>query len=242
MGVPAIVLGDAKSVLRLSPAKMLNPGAWSQLDSDIAAHYLQVHGQISRSRWNKSKIEYTVQGGKLLSYEFPPFEDFVFAAVYFRQLIATKDDLLNDAADRYRRFADCQIRTSWIHEEQKRFHSILNDARDLLPGYTVCELFDAFMYGASLMHKAPHIDSKHRTRFLQIYDAEPREQVLYALNMSMKLMLNHVGNIAVVLRRDFAEWLHDHSLPLPDVRWHDRLFEIPRRSTNSQSTGDGEYV
>jgi len=84
------------------------------------------------------------------------------------------------------------------------------------------------MYGASLMHKAPHVNSAHRAHFLQIYDNEPRQTVLYALNMSMKTMMNHVGNIAAVLYRDVSKWIHDHSLPLPDVRWHDRLFNVKR--------------
>ena len=207
---------------------MKNPSRWGQLDSDVVAHFLQVHGQISRSRWNKSDIKFTRQGGKLLSSDFPEFEDFVFAAVYFRQLTARKDDLLNDAANRYRQFVHCPTRDCWIHEEQKRFASVLDGDAFMLPACTTRELFDAFMYGASLMHKAPHIASARRARFLQIYDNEPREKVLYALNMSMKLMLNHVANIAVVVYRDFARWLQENSLPLPDVRWHDRLFDVQR--------------
>ena len=88
--------------------------------------------------------------------------------------------------------------------------------------------FDAFMYGASLMHKALDVKSPHRAKFLEIYDNEARERVLYALNGSMKLMLNHVGSISVVVYRDFAEWFYEYPLPLPDVRWHDRLFSIQR--------------
>ena len=41
MDVPAIVLGDAQTVLRLDPAAMKNPSEWTQLDSDIIAHFLQ---------------------------------------------------------------------------------------------------------------------------------------------------------------------------------------------------------
>jgi hypothetical protein len=205
---------------------MQNPSNWSQIDSDMIAHYLQVQGQLQRSNWNQSEIRFTSQGDKILDASFPEFADFVFAAVYFRQLTMQKDDLLNDATNRYRAFVDCPIRNAWVHEEQKCFSSQLDGAVLMLPGYTFRELFDAFMYGASLMHKVPRINSSHRARFLQIYDKEPREKVLYALNMSMKTMMNHVGNIAAVLYRDFSNWLHEHSLPLPDVRWHDRLFDV----------------
>lgn len=230
MGVPAIVLGDANSVLRLGAAGMKNRSEWSQMDSDVIAHFVQVQRQLSDSHWNKSNIKFTLQGNKLLDSDFPAFEDFVFAAVYFRQFTARKDDLLNDAANRYRKFVDCPIRDSWIHEEQKQFSALLAGKAFMLPGYTVLQVFEAFMYGASLMHKAPDIKSIHRAEFLQIHDNEPREKVLYALNMSMKLMLNHVGNVSIVVYRDFAEWLHEHSLPLPDVRWHDRLFNIQRNT------------
>ena len=227
MSTPAIIMGDANTVLQLPPAEMKNPSDWTQLHSDIIAHFLQVQGQIQRSAWNQSDIRFTHQGGKVLDASFPEFSDFVFAAVYFRQLTMKKDDLLNDAADRYREFADCPIRNIWIHEEQKRFASQLDGKAFMLQTYTVRELFDAFMYGASLMHKAPHVNSAHRARFLEIYDNEPRQKVLYALNMSMKTMMNHVGNIAAVLYRDFGKWVNEHSLPLPDVRWHDRLFDVP---------------
>lgn len=225
MSVPAIILGKVGTVLKLPPAKMMNPSDWGQMDSDTIAHYLQVHSQIQRSNWNQSDIRFTSQGDRLLDSSFPDFADFVFAAVYFRQLTMKKDDLLNDAADRYRSFVACPIRNAWIHEEQKQFSSQLDGQAFMLPSYTVRELFDAFMYGASLMHKAPRVNSAHRARFLQIIDNEPREKVLYALNGSMKTMMNHVGNIAAVLYRDFGKWLNDHSLPLPDVRWHDRLFD-----------------
>jgi hypothetical protein len=226
VAVPAVILGNPQSVLQLDPAEMKESSAWGQLDSDILAHLLQVHGQIQGSRWNKSSITFSRQGNKLLKSGFPEFEDFVFAAVYFRQLTTTKDDLLNDAANRFRRFVKCPIRNAWIEEEQNRFATILDGKALFLDSYTVRDLFDAFMYGASLMHKPPHPRSQHRALFLQIYDQEPREKVLYALNMSMKLMLNHVGNIAVVVYREFGNWLHRYSLPLPDVRWHDRLFDI----------------
>ncbi|MGD9126040.1 MAG: hypothetical protein PVH19_01570 [Planctomycetia bacterium] len=239
MNAPAIVLGDVNTILQLPPAEMQNPKKWGQLDSDIIAHYLQVQGQIQRSNWNKSDITFTVQGDNLLNASFPEFADFVFVAVYFRQLTMQKDDLLNDAAKRYRTFVACPIRNAWIYEEQKRFSEELDDKAFMLPIYTVRELFDAFMYGASLMHKAPRIKSDHRARFLEIYDKEPRHKVLYALNMSMKTMMNHVYNIAAVLYRDVVKWTHDHSLPLPDIRWHDRLFDIKR---SAQQATDSEKI
>ena len=77
------------------------------------------------------------------------------------------------------------------------------------------------------MHKIPDEQQGHRRRFLDVYDNQPRERVLYVLNTGMLVSLNHVCNIALIIRQDFAHWQQVHSLPLPDVRWHDRLFAVP---------------
>jgi hypothetical protein len=225
---PAIVAGDPNSILRLDTASMKNPSKWSQMDSDILAHFLQVHGQIAQSRWKKSKVSFKHKGDKLLDSHFPAFEDFVFVTVYFRQFTEQKDNLLNDASDRYRDFVDCPIRNAWIYEEQKRFSDLLDNNTFMLPGYKFRELFDAFLYGSLLIHNIPKVYAKHRKRFLQLCDKEPRERVLYALNGSLHHLLNHIRNIAIVIYRDFSEWLVQYSLPLPDVRWHDHLFVVPK--------------
>ncbi len=219
-------MGDPRGILQLPKATLLNPSSWTQLDSDILAHFVQVQKQIQQCRWNKADVRYTTQGGRLLDHSFPEFEDFVFAAVYLRQLIAKNDNLLGDAVGRYCRFVDCQIRPVWVQHELTSFKAALDGPAFLLPGYTVRELFDAFMYGAGLLHKIPDVGDPKRKLFLDIYDKEPRHTMLYALHMSLKTLMNHVGRVTVVIYRDYSHWLHDYGLPLPDTRWHDRLFEI----------------
>src|SRR5688572_32075398 len=88
--VPAVILGDTRSILRLGPAAIKNRAAWTQMDSDILAHFLQVESQIAKSRWCKAKLSMTTQGDKLLDSSFPDFEDFVYAAMYFRQFMLPK--------------------------------------------------------------------------------------------------------------------------------------------------------
>jgi hypothetical protein len=226
MNAPAIILGETDGILRLLKAPLRNPGDWTQLDSDILAHLIQVQKQIQQSRWNKSNVRFKTQGGQLLDHSFPDFEDFVFATVYLRQLIAKDDSLLEDAVTRYRRFVDCQIRASWVQHELAAFNGALDGPVFMLPGYTVRELFDAFMYGAALMHKIPKVGNPKRQLFLDIYDNQPRHTLMYALHMSLKTLMNHVGAVTVVIYRDYSHWLNDYGLPLPDTRWHDRLFEI----------------
>jgi hypothetical protein len=199
------------------------------MDSDILAHFLQVESQIAKSRWCKAKLSMTTQGDKLLDSSFPDFEDFVYAAMYFRQFILPKDDLLNDAVRRYFSFLDCGMRRVWVQAEQQRFTSTLNGKTLMLPKYTAREVFDAFAYGAGLIHRAPELNNRNRARFLQLYDHEPRENVLFELNMSLHHLLNHASRVAAVIHQDFAEWLDVHGLPRPDVRWHDRLFTLPKK-------------
>jgi hypothetical protein len=119
----------------------------------------------------------------------------------------------------------------WVNEEQERFSSLLNGNAFMLSGYKVRELFDAFLYGALLIHNVPQAYKKHRESFLNIYDNKPRENVLYALNGSLKLLLNHINNISIVVYRDFAQWIYQYSLPLPNIRWHHNLFNIPQEKS-----------
>jgi hypothetical protein len=49
-------------------------------------------------------------------------EQFVFAAVYFRQLAAEKDSLLQAASDRYCAHVSCPIRKHWVEYDLSRFN------------------------------------------------------------------------------------------------------------------------
>lgn len=232
MTATPIILGRPRTILGLPPAGMKDPSAWTLTDSDVLAHFVQVHAQIARSRWCAADVKFTTQGGKLLEGLFPDLEQFVFAAIYFRQLFADRDQLLNAAADCYRKAVDCRIRAYWVGAEQKGFEAALDrEAWPPLPGYTIRELFEAFLYGAGLFHKFPGPNSDKRSRFLHLYDREPPHKVLFALHGSLRTLLRYVGNISVVIQRDFAHWQTAYSLPLPDVRWHERLFNLERHPT-----------
>ncbi|TWT51467.1 hypothetical protein Pla22_42450 [Rubripirellula amarantea] len=230
MSTQPIIIGETNGILALPKAAMRNADNWTQRDSDILAHLIQVQGQIQRSRWNKADIRFTTQGDELLDHSFPEFEDFVFAAVYFRQLIADNDRLLKDAVSRYCRFVDCSIRSSWVRHELSCFNKALAGNPWPLDCCSTRELFDAFMYGASLLHKIPVESDAARKRFLDIYDGQPRVKLLYSFHGSLKRLMNNVGRITVVVYRDYSHWLTDYNLPAPDTRWHDRLFAVPEKA------------
>lgn len=226
VGVPAVIIGELRSVLRLPKAGMREPSRWTLDDSDVIAHLIQVESQIQRSRWSKSKVSFTVQGDKLLDHCFPEFEDFVYAAVYLRQLVAEKDALFKDAVARYCRFVGCEIRAAWVKYELRAFERLLESDAFMVESCTVRELFDAFLYGAGLLHKFARSDDRKRKRFLEIYDHHDRCMLLYGLHTSLMLLMNHVGNATGAIYRDYSHWLTDYSLPRPDTRWHSKLFDV----------------
>src|SRR5262245_16231877 len=108
-----MVPGDPNSILRNGPSKLVDPTKWEQYDSDILAHLLQVDSQIRKSSWYASPKTFTSQGEKTLEADMPTFEQFVYAAVYFRHFTLARDDLLVDAAKRYCSHTSCLMRQHW---------------------------------------------------------------------------------------------------------------------------------
>ena len=226
MSSPAILRGDPRGILLLPKAELAHPEKWTQRDSDVLAHFIQVDSQIRKSRWYQSDCRFTSVGGKLTECEFPAFEEFVFAAVYFRQLVAKRDQLFQEAVKVYCDFMEPGVRTFWTQTELQAFNHSWKSAAFMLPAYTPEELFEAFMYGASLLHTVPREGDSKQARFIAICDHEPRQKVLFAMNGSLRILMKHVGNVATVIYRDYSHWLQDYKLPAPDIRWHENLFRI----------------
>ncbi|QDT90969.1 hypothetical protein [Gimesia algae] len=231
----AVVMGDPRELLRRGPGEIKDASEFSKDDSNIFAHFIQVQSQINKSKWKKSDIKFQEHGSNLIDASVPGFEDFIFVAAYFRQLfMERKDYLLKDAADRYCKHSSCDIRKAWIHNEVKSFYKILDSPTHpfSINDYTLKQIFYAFIYGAGIMHKIPKDKDTALKRFLDIYDNYPTHRVLYALNVQLRVIMNHVNNIACIIYQDFSYWQSKYNLVLPDVRWHQRLFEI-NKSNNS---------
>jgi hypothetical protein len=224
-----IEMGNPAGLLHRGPSKLTDPSIWTQYDSDILAHLLQVHAQIRRSQWYATPPQFTDQGTKTIAAEMPHFEQFVFVAVYFRQFTMQKDALLAEGVKKYCGHTSCVIRQHWIDWELTQFNNMLDAPPFPFPvgKLTLRQVFDAYLYGAGLMHPFRKQGNKDRENFLAVHDTLPRARLLYSLNGGLRMLLNHVGNISIVIEQDFAHWLSLHSLPKPDVRWHDRLFDVP---------------
>lgn len=224
MGNPAIDVSNAHSVNQLPPPRIRNSQDWNQRYSDLFAHYLQVHRQICNSRWLKISPMYGISGPQEYDSRLPDFEAFVFAAVYYRQLIGEGDKLFSDTIDCYNRFADCPIRHEAMQSYKRSFFGILNSKPIPLPvdEYTSREIFDAFLYGASLIHRKP--TPQKRSVFRALNESFRREHLLFALNGALRLLLNPISNVAVIIHRDVFEWIDQYSLPQPDIPLHNRVF------------------
>lgn len=227
----AVVKGDPRELLRRGPVEIKKVTAFTKNDANILAHLIQVQTQISKSKWNKSEIRFEKKGSQLIDASVPGFEDFIFVAAYFRQLfMKNKDYLLKDAAERYCTHTSCKTREIWISAELESFYKILDSPTYpfAIGEYTLREIFDAFMYGAGIMHKIPKDNNATLKKFLDIYDNYPTDRVLFSLNGQLRIIMNYVNNIAVIIYQDYSFWQSKYDLPLPDVRWHDHLFNIKR--------------
>jgi hypothetical protein len=226
-----MIVGDIKSILDRSIPELIDPTIWSERDSDVIGHAIQVHSQLIRSRWARADISFTTNNLDRHESSFPSFEDFVFAAVYLRQFIARDDRLLEDAVGRYCNHAACGICQTWMKYELDSFHRIL--ARKTFPisigDYSAREIIDAFFYGAAIFHDVPDPRCSKRRCFIDIQQHHRREHVLFALNGAMAQLLQHVNNIVLPMQKHFADWQSRYSIPAPNIYWHTSLFETEQQ-------------
>jgi hypothetical protein len=220
---PAIVLGDANSVLRLGPKGVRKDAACSQSDSDVIAHFVQVNAQISRSSWLESRCELPDPTSGVTG-RFPSLESFVYVAVYFRQLFATKDRLFDDACEAYLRTTGNALKAAWVYQEQKRANGTWKSKGWFVDQVTTEELFGAMIYGAHLVHSRRGTKSKPLATFRNLLATTTRERLLFEMHGSLRRMMNHVSKISAVIYQDYSHWVNDGLLPRPDVMWHESLF------------------
>lgn len=228
MNMKMIQMGNIDDILSTPNPNIISVEKWKQQDSDILAHLINVQIQIQNSRWMKTdeSVQWTIKN--VSQCKMPEFEDFVFAAVYLRNLTSRKDCLLKKAVNVYCNHADSDIRKTWIQYELSQFEKQLkNNALMLQEEISVEKLFKVFLYGASLLHICTDVNDEERQLFLKLYDdTQHKHLLLLALHSSLKCLMGPVSNVAVLIHKDFGRWLNEHELPKPDIRWHDRLFYI----------------
>ncbi len=177
------------SIWKLPCPELKNPAKWTLRNSEIVAHAYQVYHLILDSRWSLSPNSWAESDGS----SFLKLQDFLFAAVYFRQFIAnTSDHLLRDVANRYIAHIDSPTHRNWIEYQLDRFHRTLeeNPFPGSVEGCTGRKLFEAFIYGAGILHKihdsedpTPQRHAESRQLFKQLFAAIPRDRIVFVLNL-----------------------------------------------------------
>ena len=226
-GGPVLLMGDIESVLKVGPAPMKNKRTWTQSHSDLLAHFIQVVGQVQRSKWSKAPCSISSRGDERHG-EFPSLEEFVYAAVYFRQLYS--DKLLRESFNCYERFADSPLKVLWVREEVRGFESSLAATAQFVRGISRRALVDSFLYGAGLFHSISHGNPKTARNVQQFWGLIRKEDPLklaFELNVSFRQLLGYASHVGIVIQHDYGRWLNTEGIPKPNVYWHSNLF-IPR--------------
>ncbi len=227
-----IILGDLKSILKVGLSPMKTPDRWTQKQSDVIAHFLQVAGAISTSSWMKYKPKTVYREGKMQECHLPDIEAVVFVLVYFRQLV--EEDLFRQSINYYRRYVDSKVKIMWVEWERDRFTEVLDDKPMQVSiqsmGLTNRQLLDAFLYGALIAHTEAKVKDKKNIAFYEaLYKLDRREEAIWALWMCLNHLAWNISNTASLIYSDFANWLSSEHIPKPNIYWQKNMFTWEER-------------
>lgn len=212
---------------------MKNREDWTQGDSDLVGHFLDVVSIISRSVWYGHKLKVSIREED--NSDLPPQEPLVFASVYFRQLFSQKDRLLKSVHDLYLKFSDDQRRMEAVRRAFKQAKGKWNDVPTpnglwLTTGKgtgtqpTLSELFDAFLYGTHVLHSIGPTKVKHEESLRELLNACPPHVLLGSLNFGLRDVFDSVKAVYLLCEPEFRDWFHSENLPPPNIRWQGQLF------------------
>ncbi len=213
-GGPVIIVGNPTSVTRLGAAGMREAESWSVDTANALAHFFQVVDHIVLSTWYRSPFAITMFKGKgIISSVFPSVESALGILVLLRQLYSSdpKDNLFNRACGAYLRHADHKGKSCWVKAEKAIFNTMLSKPPGL-PGaqcpFTVSELLDMFLYGASLIHsRGKSRDDQDKLSYA--LKAHSREDLVFSFHSSMKYLFAPALTVYPVLKQDFLHWVNN---------------------------------
>ena len=207
----------------------------SQIESDCIAHFIQVIDVIQSSAWNQHPLVFQSnmnQDGKIRA-DMPSLDQTVVALLYMRQLIGSSgnDDLLNKVCNFYCQHSSIKIKSSYVEQKRQEWNDYLLESpmnielAKLVPSNQW--LLETFQYGALFIHSPNKVKSSNaRESFRKLsLDKELRVEALYSLHYLMKTLYSKASNIATLIQNDYAQWINDKKVPLPDVMWQQNLFQ-----------------
>lgn len=207
----------------------------SQVESDCIAHFIQVVGVIQSSSWDQHPLTSQSnmnQDGKIRA-DMPSLDQTVFALLYLRQLIGSNgnDDLLNTVCKLYSQHSSIEPKSLYVEELRQSWNDYLQaspmniELAKIIPSNQW--LLETFQYGALFIHSPNKVrSSKARESFKKIcLDKNLRVEALFSLNAVMKNLFSDAANIAVLIQNDYAQWINDKKVPVPEVMWQQNLFQ-----------------
>lgn len=207
---------------------------WTQEDSDLMGHFIDVVSIISRSAWHGHKLKVSIREED--NSDLPSQEPLVFASIYFRQLFSQKDRLLKSVHDLYLRFSADRRRMEAVSRTFKQAKEKWNDVpspnkvwhrtqKQIGEPPTLSELFDAFLYGTHVLHSIGPTKVKHEESLRELLNACPSHVLLDSLSFGLHDAFDSVKAIYQICEPEFRDWFHFENLPPPNIMWQGQLFD-----------------
>lgn len=213
---------------------MKNREDWTQGDSDLMGHFLDVVSIISRSVWYGHELKVSIREED--NSDLPPQEPLVFASIYFRQLFSQKDRLLKSVHNLYLKFSDNQQRMEDVRRAFKQAKKKWDDVpspskvwhltqKQTETPPTLSKLFDAFLYGTHVLHSIGPTKVKHEESLRELLNACPSHVLLGSLSFGLHDAFDSVKAIYRICEPEFGDWFHSENLPPPNIMWQGQLFD-----------------
>jgi hypothetical protein len=210
-----IITFDAKDIVQLGACTISARETWTIDKANILFNFIQVVRLILNSSWAQKKSSITTyrkDKTEGLDCDFPPVEDISAILTLFRQLYAS-DKLMEKACEVYKEHSSNITKKDWADHCLSNFKRIIDRELGyfyLLPGCTIRQLFEAFLYGTGLVHSPDNKNIENRNRLSELVSQHGREKVIMAVNTSFWRVLEYAGDLFHVVKQDYEHWTkHD---------------------------------
>jgi len=210
-----VIMGNARSVLRIGPIGLKDKPTWTQDKSDNIAHFLQLANEISQSRWVREPLRITFRGASLTEFQHPSKDSTRSFVITLRQLWLTRDDALNLACNIYLQHAGDARKAAWVKERQDSFAAARRgqSAPQFISEYTIEQIIDVVTYGAGITHRTSN--REWEKELPQIVAKYGPERLMFSFGSACRELIQYAIDIAYVLSQDLRHWIDVDGCPPP---------------------------
>lgn len=218
-----ILAGEPDSVLRLPPADMATPEAWTVEKANVVDHFLEVVSYLAGSEWVRTPTKYGYRKDEGTQNEVSEFQcPNVYVTngvlVFLRQLFADNDDLLGRAVRVYTAHCSDEVKRAWVLERKTAFDEMLK--RQPFPdltGVSTKDVLGLFLYGFGLIHWGDKERDRTKQReFRELVGQHGRERVVFAFQTALQYVAGYSSHVAAPIARDMEHWTKVQGHAAPD--------------------------